>query len=538
VHDLLLIDTRGRGLSGTVNCEELQQGEATFDTGVADCAAQLGKAASRYGTGDIAQDTEDVRVAVGYDKVDFYGGSYGGVDVTAYATRFGGHLRSIVLDSPVGTPMLDGTRFKEEYYIARAVPRVLRLDCQRSPTCSADHPFPNAELDALVWALRLRPVEGDAYDANGNLVHVRIDEETFLGYNIFFPTGNFASLGEVLAAARSLWEGDRTPLLRLGAEGYFSYDFLDFGDPTFQSVGAVVATGCMDYKNPWDWSAPVSTRLEQYSDALAALPYGYFAPFSRQAATGPLMNIFGGHCLYWEKPTASSPVTPSHPVYPLVPTLVLYGDLDIGNHLEAETNVAALFPGSTLVPVAGAGHETLFQTQCAVNLASDFIETLQVGDAGCPSTSETVWPAVGRFPLLAKHARPAAVDPGKGNQIGTTERKVVTVAVATATDAMQRSIIGFGDGVGLRGGTFHTDYGAAWTTTLTDCTFANDVIVNGTVTWEYAGSFVADLTVSGSGTAGGTLHVEGTWQAPGPVGNFKVSGTLGGKQVAVLVPEA
>jgi len=41
---------------------------------------------------------------------------------------------------------------------------------------------------------------------------------------------------------------------------------------------------------------------------------------------------------------------------------------------------------------------------------------------------------------------------------------------------------------------------------------------------------VADLVVSGSGTAGGTLHVVGFWENPGPVGNFKVSGTLGGKQ--------
>jgi len=49
---------------------------------------------------------------------------------------------------------------------------------------------------------------------------------------------------------------------------------------------------------------------------------------------------------------------------------------------------------------------------------------------------------------------------------------------------------------------------------------------------------VADLTVSGTGTAGGNLHVEGTWEAPGPVGNFTISGTLGGRQVAVLVPEA
>lgn len=39
------------------------------------------------------------------------------------------------------------------------------------------------------------------------------------------------------------------------------------------------------------------------------------------------------------------------------------------------------------------------------------------------------------------------------------------------------------------------------------------------------------------GDGGGTLHFEGTRQAPGPVGNSKVSGALGGKRVAVLVPE-
>jgi hypothetical protein len=126
------------------------------------------------------------------------------------------------------------------------------------------------------------------------------------------------------------------------------------------------------------------------------------------------------------------------------------------------------------------------------------------------------------------------------------ERKVVTVAVATATDALQRSWInydngdGSGNGAGLRAGSFATNYGdgSVWTTTLTNCAFSKDVTVNGTVTWVYNGALVADLIVSGSGTAGGTLHVEGTWQVPGPVGNFKISGKLGGKRVAVLVPEA
>jgi hypothetical protein len=133
------------------------------------------------------------------------------------------------------------------------------------------------------------------------------------------------------------------------------------------------------------------------------------------------------------------------------------------------------------------------------------------------------------------------INPSGTNQIGLAERKVVTVTVAAATDALQRSFIGPGDGVRLRAGTFHTNFGpTAWTTTLTGCAFATDVTVSGTITWGFGSdnSVVADLVVSGSGTAGGTLHVEGFWQVPGPVGNFKVSGMLGGRAVAVLVPEA
>ena len=64
-HDLLLIDARGRGLSNTIICEELQHATVAFEQAEADCAAQLGITASRYGTGDVAQDTEAVRAALG-----------------------------------------------------------------------------------------------------------------------------------------------------------------------------------------------------------------------------------------------------------------------------------------------------------------------------------------------------------------------------------------------------------------------------------------------------------------------------------------
>jgi pimeloyl-ACP methyl ester carboxylesterase len=547
-HDLLLIDDRGRGLSNTIDCGPLQHGTAPFAQAEADCAAQLGMAASRYGTGDIAQDMDAVRAALGYDKVDYFGWSYGGADVEAYATRFGDHLRSVVLDSPVGTPALD--EFDFDRARTRAETPMVRLDCLRSLTCAPDHPVPDIELDALVETIRHHPVEGDGYDASGNIVHVRIDEGALLGYLIDNPTGNFNSTGELLAAGRALKQGDSVPLLRLGAESYFPLELADSGNPTVFSYGANLATWSADFQFPWSWGAPVSTRQKQFDSAVAKLPSWYFEPFSKSATTKNLLfdSVWGD--IWWELPTKPSPVALPNARYPHVPTLVLSGDMDRRVPHEITTKVANLYPGSVFVQVAEAGHVAISWSNCAANLASEFIRTLVVGNTDCTATPETVWPAVGRFPLLARDAVPAEIDGAGGNVIGADERRVVTVAVAAATDAMQRSIIGIGSGVGLRGGTFWTDYGdfTTWTVTLTDCAFAGDVTVSGTVIWSPAspamlgnpgdGSFTADLAVTGAGTAGGTLHIEGKWQAPGPVGMIKVTGTLGGNNVAVLVPEA
>jgi pimeloyl-ACP methyl ester carboxylesterase len=545
VHDLLLIDDRGRGLSGTIDCPALQHGTEPFAQAEADCATQLGPAASRYGTGDIAQDVEAVRAALGYDKVDYFGASWGGEDVAAYVTRFGAHLRSIVLDAPAGPLALDP--LVNDHDRTQADSRMVRLACTYSPTCGADHPDPVADLDWLVGAIQARPLEGDAYDANGNLVHVQIDEANLLWFIIHFATGNFISTGELVAAATSLRQGDPAPLLRLGAEGIFPWPGgLDWGDPTAFSRGALSATACVDSAEPWNWHAGVPGRQAQYDQAVRKLPADYFATFSNAAGTSLLSaNLAALACVWWQKPTQSSPVTPPQPTYPAAPTLVLDGDMDNSVPLEEVAQVAALFPGSSFVPVAEAGHTSVNWSHCAGNLAAQFIETLQVGDTSCTQTPETVYPAVGRFPLLAQDAVPAAIDPNGNNQIGEAERKVVTVAVAAATDAMQRSIIGFGTDHCLRAGSFSTTFSPSqWTATLTNCAFAQDVAVRGTVTWGagvFGGidnTFVADLVVSGAGTAGGTLHVAGTWQAPGPVGNFAVSGQLGGLNVGVLVPEA
>jgi pimeloyl-ACP methyl ester carboxylesterase len=536
VHDFLLIDDRGRGFSNTIDCEELQHGTAPFAQAEGDCAAQLGDAASWYGTGDVALDIEALRAALGYDKVDYWGASYGGEDVTAYATRFGEHLRSIVLDAPEGTPALQA--FSLDGSEARATSREIRLDCLRSPTCAMDHPDSDAELGRLIQTIRRKPLQGDAYDASGNLTPVWFDEGALLHLAIN-PTGKFVGTGEVLAAGEALAHGDPAPLLRLGAE--VTPLVSDYGDSTSDSQGDYFAGTCVDAHLPWDWSAPIVERQKQFSEAVGDLPVDWFAPFSKFAGADLSVSL-EKECFWWEKPTPSLPVAPPQATYPNVPTLVLDGDMDAMVPMEEVRKVAALFPGSTFVPVAEAGHGTILWTQCAATLQTQFIETLQVGDTTCTETPETVWPALGRFPLLAVNALAADVDPEGNNQIGERERKVVTVAVATAIDALKRSsfVNGTGTGAGLRAGTFESsvDINGNQMTVLTSCAFAKDVMVNGAVVWGADFSLSADLVVSGPGTAGGNLHVEGTWEAPGAVGKFKISGTLGGRNVAALVPEA
>ena len=533
-HDLLLVDDRGRGQSGTIDCPDLQHGTATLATAEARCAAQLGDAASRYGTGDVADDMNDVRKALGYDKVDYLGASWGGADAIAFATRYPSHVRSLVLDAPVGpSNVIPYVRLQR--YQASSAPLVLENLCNRSMLCSQDHPNPASELEDLIKRVRDQPVKGSAYDAYGNLVDVVVDEAGLLNFVLrsYFETKN-----ETLAAAASLKGGDAAPLLRLAAEGFYTLQPSESGDPTFYSAGAYYATGCSDAGEPWNWSDAVSTRLQKHDSAISSLPEDYFEPFSKAVGRSILFGGLGKACVWWAEPTPSSPIVPKSVRYPSVPTLVLEGDVDDIVPIAAGQSVAQLFPASTFVTVANARHETTGWSQCATTLANRLIETLSPGDTTCAKTPEEVYPALGRFPKRARDARPAAIDSSGVNQVTVSERRVASVAIATMIDALQRSYIGSGSSVCLRGGTFTTSFGSSWSSSLTNCAFATDVIVSGSVRWAADNSISADLSVSGSGTAGGTLHVAGFWRVPGSVGNFQVSGSLGGRGVALLVPEA
>jgi pimeloyl-ACP methyl ester carboxylesterase len=310
-HDVLLIDDRGRGRSDAIDCPDYQHGNGPLLDIVARCATQLGSTATDYSTADIAADDEAVRAALGYQQVDCAGTSYGGVDASAYATRFPQHLRSLLLDTPIGIPGLDP--------IPAAAARTRRdialigLLCGRSDACVRSPADAVASVRWLADRVRRDPVSGTALDASGAAHTVTIDP-TYLLVHILDSTGGpFLTPAEIPAAADALARGDDVPLLRLAAESDFSVPG-DNGDATDFSQAAFSATLCLD--SPWPWSpdAPLPVRQAQWAAAVHRAPDALFGPFRAEEI---MFSVFGlsDFCLPWPQ-TGTRPPVPSWCVLP------------------------------------------------------------------------------------------------------------------------------------------------------------------------------------------------------------------------------
>ena len=276
--DLLLVDARGTGRSGAIACEALQHGVGTILAAVAACGAQLGSTISDYGTPAVADDIDAVRSALGIDRLDVLGTSYGGLVAEVYAIRHPAHLRTLTLDAP-GNP--SGGDFWQVGSLHQML-RTVDLICKRSPSCNPDTPDPIGQITWLAKALRAHPLVGDAYDAGGQLQHVVLDETKLIANVLENSDGGYLYQGEIAAAAASLRAGDPAPLLRIAAQTDFPA-FFDSGDPAFFSSGLNAAVYCAEWPVPWNETATPAVRDAQYRQALQALPAGTLAPFAGDA---------------------------------------------------------------------------------------------------------------------------------------------------------------------------------------------------------------------------------------------------------------
>ena len=542
--DVLIVDKRGTGLSGPIDCPALQASDASDRAAIAACARQLGSTASLYGSVLAAADVVAVLDALGIDRVDYYGDSYGTYFGQVMAAWHPTRLRSIVLDSayPVRPP---DPWFPTDWATARDG---LNLVCNRSPSCQALGGSANDRLLSLIRALRIAPITGMAPDADGTLQSVTMDAGALL--RVVFNAGSGPAVYRDLDAAVRAWrhESDTVPLLRLLAE-------LDTGgasDPAAYSAGLYQAVICKEYPLFYRLTDARSVRRRDFATAIADAQVNrpnLFAPFTLDEGLASNVDITPlDTCLDWPVPLASYPqgdALPAHPVFPGVPTLVLSGDLDAVTSPSDAAAVTRLFPDVVHLLVPNLTHITAFSdednnivagggdlTHCVSDIVRHFYLTLVPGDTRCAANVRPIR-TVPYFAKLSSELDPPQVLPG--NQAGGAELRIASSAAEAVGDAIARFFVGFnGTGSGLRGGQYTyalTDVGYDYQ--MTEVKWSEDVSVTGTIHWNQAsGDISSNLTVSQSGHPVGKLDL--AWNDTPGNASVRLIGRINGRVLRAM----
>ena len=163
--DLVFVDQRGTGGSNPLNCElynanDLQSYLAYFFPleDVRRCRAQLEPKADLklYTTTIAMDDIDDVRAALGYDRINIVGGSYGTRAALTYLKRHGQHVRTATLQGVSPTNHFMPGDFPQQ--TERALQGVL-AECVSDQDCNKAFPNIKAEAQAVLAQLIKGPVE-------------------------------------------------------------------------------------------------------------------------------------------------------------------------------------------------------------------------------------------------------------------------------------------------------------------------------------------------------------------------------------------
>ncbi len=250
-HDLILMDNRGTGLSGAINCARLQQGIGDFTGATGACARHLGVAANAYGTGAAADDLKDILDVLHVGKVDVYGDSYGTYFAQTFAVRHPVKTRAIVLDGAFSLGGFDPWERNESADLRAA----WRAVCARWGNCTNIL----GEITQLAAALDAKPLNAVVRDADGAAHRVHVDGSSLAQLTVD-ASSSYSIYRDLAAAGRAYMSGRPGPLLRLAGEDLAQFDN---GPPRWYSLGALQAVVCHDYPTIWNRSATIATRRAQ-----------------------------------------------------------------------------------------------------------------------------------------------------------------------------------------------------------------------------------------------------------------------------------
>lgn len=523
--DLVFVDQRGVGLSDPIDCPGLQASAAfSLYEDTAACHDQLGEASDLYSTTDVADDLEDARRALGYGRIDLFGGSYAGADMMTYAVRHTKRVRSVVLASPAVVVGVDPFYA----YAPEAMTGIAAKVCGRSPACRAATPDPASAFAKVARDLRRQPVRGRGVDSAGATHDVRVTENLLANMIMYFNGAHFTGPGEIIPAMAAARGGDTVPLLRLGADNDPANGF--GGDLREFSAGHGMVRSCVDSELPFDKTAGQLTRVRQFARAYAREP-AFYGDISKPAWAHPgYLGFQPSPCIVrrWE----DRPPYREGSRVKGVPTLVLGGEYDLPVPESAAKLATRVMTGASYVGISAAGHDPQFWSDCGPELVQRFYADRAVGDTSCARQRAGGWWVPGAFPTSLDGA-PAATQTSGPPAPGRL-RRLATAAAWTVMDSVQHNFFLPGDSVALRGGTVdfeEIEGGAQWT--LGDARFTKDLTVNGTWT-ELERNFDGEFTVNGPGPKTTAMRIGGPFLADGE--DITIAFDVGGLPATFTVP--
>lgn len=180
--EIVLVDLRGTGASSPLNCPSggdaltaiARGGGLGFDA--AACLRAQSADVRFYANEAAMADLDAVRAALGYERINLWGGSYGTRAALVYARLYPERVRSAVLD---GAAPFD-IRFPLTLpATADAALEKLFADCVAETACAKAHPNLRSELAALLERLRAVPAHVLVrHPRSGGLSTVTVDEAT------------------------------------------------------------------------------------------------------------------------------------------------------------------------------------------------------------------------------------------------------------------------------------------------------------------------------------------------------------------------
>ena len=183
--DVVLVDARGTGKSNGLHCPLPRDGSLqvflpTLNVAVLKaCRAELEKHADLryYLTTYAMDDLDDLRAALGYDKINLDGGSYGTRASLVYIRQHGDHVRSATLWGSTAMTQPMPLHFATD--AEHALQNVFH-DCQAEPACKAAFPTLEADYKRAIERIEQGPVRLTVKDPrNGKATEVNLEADDF-----------------------------------------------------------------------------------------------------------------------------------------------------------------------------------------------------------------------------------------------------------------------------------------------------------------------------------------------------------------------